>query len=58
MEEFRRMPYETERLILKVLDKSYANLVLDYYIRNAEFLKEWEAVKADDFILYNITRRI
>ena len=26
--------YETERLILRVLDKSYADLVIDYYLRN------------------------
>lgn len=29
--------YETERLILKVLDKSHGELVLDYYIRNQIF---------------------
>lgn len=34
--------YETERLVLKVLDKSSAELVLDYYLRNKSFLKEWE----------------
>ncbi len=26
--------YETERLVLKVLDESYADKMLDYYIRN------------------------
>lgn len=34
--------YETDRLILKVLDGTYAEQVLDYYIRNREFLTEWE----------------
>jgi [ribosomal protein S5]-alanine N-acetyltransferase len=35
--------YETEKLILKVLDKSYAELVVDYYLRNKSFLEEWGA---------------
>lgn len=41
--------YETERLMLKVLDKSYARLVLDYYLRNKSFLKEWEPIKSEEF---------
>lgn len=41
--------YETERLYLKVLDKLYAKLVLDYYYRNKDFLKEWEALRSEDF---------
>lgn len=41
--------YATERLYLKVLDKSYAQLVLDYYLRNMLFLKEWEPEKSKDF---------
>lgn len=41
--------YETERLILKVLDRSYAELVLDYYLRNRLFLQEWEPLKDDMF---------
>lgn len=41
--------YETERLELKVLDKSYAELVLDYYLRNKLFLDEWEPVKNEEF---------
>ncbi len=34
--------YFTDRLILKVLDETYANQVLDYYLRNRDFLLEWE----------------
>lgn len=51
MEEFRFMKkvYETERLNLKVLDKTYADLVLDYYLRNESFLEEWEAKKDKEF---------
>ena len=41
--------YETERLVLKVLDKSYAELVLDYYLRNKSFLEEWEPIKNEEF---------
>jgi ribosomal-protein-alanine N-acetyltransferase len=41
--------YESQRLVLKVLDKTSAELVLDYYIRNKSFLEEWEAEKKEDF---------
>jgi len=41
--------YETERLILKVLDKTYASLVLDYYLRNKAFLDPWEPLKNEEF---------
>lgn len=41
--------YETDRLILKVLDKSHAELVLDYYSRNRVFLEEWEPLKGEEF---------
>lgn len=41
--------YETERLILRALDKSNAALVLDYFLRNQDFLEEWEPIKPDEF---------
>ncbi len=41
--------YETQRLLLKIVDKSFADLVVDYYLRNRSFLEEWEAVKSEDF---------
>lgn len=41
--------YETEKLFLKILDKSYAELVVDYYLRNKSFLEEWEPVRSEDF---------
>lgn len=41
--------YETERLILGVLDKSYADLLVDYYLRNKLFLEKWEPIKSDVF---------
>lgn len=41
--------YETERLLLKVSDKSYAEMVLDYYLRNKSFLEQWEPVRNEAF---------
>lgn len=41
--------YETERLVLKSLDSSSWNLILDYHIRNKEFLKEWEPLRLEAF---------
>lgn len=41
--------YETDRLVLKILDMSYAPLVLQYYLRNQDFLEEWEPVKSNTF---------
>jgi ribosomal-protein-alanine N-acetyltransferase len=41
--------YETDRLILKVLDETYAQPVMDYHIRNREFLKEWEPNHPEEF---------
>lgn len=41
--------YTTERLILKVIDKSCVELVIDYYLRNKSFLEEWEPIKSDEF---------
>jgi [ribosomal protein S5]-alanine N-acetyltransferase len=41
--------YETERLFLKIIDETYDQKVLDYYIRNREFLNEWEPIRDDEF---------
>lgn len=41
--------YETERLVLKLLDQSYAGLVVDYYLRNKPFLDEWEPLQNEEF---------
>ncbi|NSB30220.1 GNAT family N-acetyltransferase [Clostridium saccharoperbutylacetonicum] len=41
--------YETERLLLKVLDKSYAEMVVDYCLRNESFLEEWEPLRSEGF---------
>ncbi|WP_346935013.1 GNAT family N-acetyltransferase [Clostridium sp.] len=47
--------YETERLILKVIDESYANLVLDYFNRNREHLKKFDPLRNESF--YTIENR-
>ncbi len=41
--------YETPRLVLRVLDSSYAEMVTDYLIRNRAFMEEWESAKADSY---------
>lgn len=41
--------YETERLILKVLEEKDALQVLDYYMRNRDFLEEWELRRPKEF---------
>jgi [ribosomal protein S5]-alanine N-acetyltransferase len=50
--KFMKKQYETERLYLNVLDESCSHQVLDYYIRNREFLNEWDPVRCDEF--YNL----
>lgn len=41
--------YETERLILKVIDGSFAELVLDYFNRNREHFKEFDPLRNENF---------
>ena len=41
--------FETERLTLKVLKEKDAKIILDYYIRNREFLKEVEPERNEEF---------
>lgn len=50
--------YTTERLILKVLDGTNAEEVLDYYQRNREFIREWEPIRTDDFFTLNSIREL
>ncbi|MDQ7097196.1 GNAT family N-acetyltransferase [Desulfosporosinus sp. PR] len=46
---FRELSLDTDRLVLKVLDENFADVILDYFKRNMEFLKEWEPVKDPEF---------
>ncbi|MCG8482749.1 MAG: GNAT family N-acetyltransferase [Clostridia bacterium] len=41
--------YRTKRLVLKVVDSTYADKVLDYQLRNKRFLKRWEPRKANNY---------
>ncbi|QSX07358.1 GNAT family N-acetyltransferase [Sedimentibacter sp. zth1] len=41
--------YQTSRLYLKVLKPYHVKNVLEYYTRNAEFLKEWDPVREPYF---------
>lgn len=45
----QKKQYETERLVVKVLDETFADKVLDYYIRNSDFLGEWEPIRDANF---------
>lgn len=52
----------TDRIILKQLDEKHTDIILDYFIRNKEFLNEWEALRADEFYTfetqYSLLKRI
>ena len=41
--------YETERLYLRILKPINGRVVLDYYKRNKNFLKEWDPKHDEDF---------
>ena len=41
--------YETEHLLLKPSNDSFAEMVADYCIRNRSFLAEWEPVREEEF---------
>jgi len=45
--------YETDRLTLRVLDEGGAEGVLDYYVRNRDFLEEWEPKRDNEFYTVN-----
>ena len=47
--------FETERLVLKVLDESYAELVLDYFNRNREHLSKFDPLRSEKF--YKVENR-
>ncbi len=48
---------ETKRLILKTLGERDAPLVLDYFLRNRDFLEEWEPVRGEDFYTEEFQRK-
>lgn len=50
--------YETRRLFLKTLDSTSADRMLDYFIRNRDFLEEWEPVRDEDFYTADYQARL
>ena len=46
----------TDRLIVKVLDESSADKVLNYFLRNKNFLERWEAVRDKDYYTLGFQR--
>lgn len=49
---------ETERLVLKILDGSFAPMVLDYFVRNKVFLQQWETFRDDTFYSTDFQREL
>ncbi len=46
---------ETNRLTLGILNENYASLVLDFYLRNREYLKPWSAKREEAY--YTLERQ-
>jgi ribosomal-protein-alanine N-acetyltransferase len=47
---------ETERLVLRTIDESFAQRCLDYYERNREFLAPWNPTPSPDFYTLEFQR--
>jgi len=47
--DLRNRVIKTERLVLKHLDEDCARVVLDYHIRNREFLEIWSPLADEDY---------
>ncbi len=52
-----KFSYETDRLLLKVLDGSSANDVLRFYASNREIFERYEALRPDNFYTIAYQRR-
>ena len=50
--------YFTERLILKQLNENNADQVLNYYLRNKNFLAEWEAKREENYYSLNTHKEL
>lgn len=53
-----KFSYETNRLILKVLDGTHAEDVLRFYLSNCEIFERYEAARPDDFYTEAYQRRV
>lgn len=49
--------YETQRLILRQIDESWAEEVLQYYNRNRLFLSEWEPQRSEEFYTLDFQKK-
>ena len=49
--------YETQRLILRRVDESWAEEVLQYYYRNRHFLSEWEPERPEEFYTLDFQKK-
>lgn len=49
--------YETQRLILRQIDESWAEEVLQYYNRNRFFLSEWEPQRPEEFYTLDFQKK-
>jgi len=50
--------YKTKRLLLKVLDDTYGEKVLEYFHANKDFLKEWETVRDEQYYTLSFQRQL
>lgn len=41
--------YETKRLLLRTSQLSFAPMITEYYLKNREFLAEWEPVRPEEY---------
>lgn len=54
----KKITLETERLILKTIPASYADKILDFYLRNKTFLEPFEPARHDYFYTKNHQRQM
>ncbi|XEC96626.1 GNAT family N-acetyltransferase [Paenibacillus tarimensis] len=48
----------SQRLIMKILDESYAEQVLDFVLRNKGYLKEWEIHRDPQYYTINVQKQL
>lgn len=53
-----KFSYETNRLLLKILDGSHANDVLRFYLTNREPFEQCEALRPENFYTEDYQRRV
>src|SRR6056297_2708239 len=50
--------YTSNRLVLKVLQPNKTQEVVDYYLRNKEFLEEWEPKRGRSFYTFEYHKKL